>query len=59
MKTFAAFLILTIAAAALSGCGGSPMTVESRTVSDQPRQLTLEDQMKIKRQFARSRASGF
>ncbi|TWG99679.1 hypothetical protein L598_001300000100 [Mesorhizobium sp. J18] len=56
MKTFAALLALTIAAAVLSGCGGSPMSVESRTGAS--RELTLEDKMKIKRQIVRSRASG-
>lgn len=57
MKTSRPFLAIAIvlAAAGLSGCGGYPMTVESRTVANTPQQPTYEQQMRIRKQFTRSR----
>lgn len=55
MRIVCAIFAVLIAAATLAACGGSPMSVESRTGAEQPRELSPEERMHIKRQERRSR----
>lgn len=58
MKTIRIVLATALLAAGLSGCGGGyPMTAASRTGVEK-QELTIQDEIRIRRTYARSRASG-
>ena len=50
------FVVAVALVAGLSGCGGSPMSVESRWVDDRPRELSVEERLQQARM--RERAQG-
>lgn len=57
LRLFVCFALVLPAVTGLSGCGGYPMTVESRTGAES-RELTIQDRIRINRNYSRSRASG-